>query len=107
MILLPLTNHDILLNLVQQLLNVTVIFKVADREDNFPSESWFKDEDCELLVENWNWQRCRLNLVTDKVKRIQEKPGTTKCLCSINEFLCMKYFLIGKVTGLSGVQFGL
>ena len=91
---------------VKALSNVTTILKVADREDVFPSESWFNDEDCDLLMENWNWQRCRLNVVTDKVKRLKEQPGTRKCLF-YHEVLCMKYFLIGKVTGLSGVQYGL
>ena len=76
---------------------MTLIFKVADREDVFPSESWFKDEDCELLMENWNWQRYRLNLVTDKVKRIQEQPGTRKCLSSIMKFYIHEIFLIEPV----------
>lgn len=55
---------------------VIVIFKVADRKDVFPPESWFKDEDCQLLIDSWNWQGCRNNSLTEKVKRMQEQSGT-------------------------------
>lgn len=51
------------------------IFKVADRKGVFPPESWFEDEDCELMIKGLNCQRWRDNLVTDKGKRMQEQPG--------------------------------
>lgn len=52
-----------------------LIFKVADRKGVFPPESWFEDEDCELMIKGWNCQRWRENLVKRKVKRMQEQPG--------------------------------
>ena len=55
---------------------VIVISKVADRKDVFPPESWFNDEDCLLRIESWNWQRCRNNSLTEKVKIMQEHSGT-------------------------------
>lgn len=56
---------------------VIVISKVADGKEVFPPESWFKDEDCQLRIESWNWQRCRNNSLTEKVKIMQEQSGTT------------------------------
>ncbi|CAH3164122.1 unnamed protein product, partial [Porites evermanni] len=52
-----------------------VFIYVADRKGVFPPESWFEDEDCELMIKGLNCQRWRDNLVTDKGKRMQEQPG--------------------------------
>lgn len=55
--------------------NVIVIFKVANRKDVFPPETWFMDEDCQLWIESWNWQQCKNISLTKKVKRSQEQSG--------------------------------
>ena len=59
---------------------VLCTFKVADRRDVLPPESWFEDEDCELLIRCWKWQRCGKNLLkfSESPKEMEEPAGTVK-----------------------------
>lgn len=60
-------------------------YKIADSRDVLPPESWFEDEDCELLIQCWKWQRCGNNLLTfsERPTEMKEPAGTAKWLSSI------------------------
>ena len=58
-------------------------FKVADRNDVSPPESWVEDEDCELWIESSNWKRWSNNSFIEQVNRIHEQSGTIKWPSSV------------------------
>lgn len=64
---------------------------VSDRNGFLPPESWFENEDCELLMECWKWLRCKNNFLAQKLVEIKDLPdmdpvarGTSKV--SSNDF---------------------